>query len=60
MLHKGDIDFEHERAMMVTHDIRGRGVGDERVLDAMMKVKREEFVEPEYRRSAYGMNSEIP
>lgn len=38
---------------MVDHQLRRRGVADERVLDAMGEVPREEFVDPETTRGAY-------
>jgi len=38
---------------MVTHQIEARGVADERVLAAMRKVPRHEFVPPSRRESAY-------
>lgn len=41
------------RRKMVERDIRPRGVRDQRVLDAMMAVPREEFLPPELRASAY-------
>jgi protein-L-isoaspartate(D-aspartate) O-methyltransferase len=37
-------DFAAARASMVKHQLRGRGVRDERVLAAMGRVPREEFV----------------
>lgn len=39
---------------MVEHQLRARGVRDERVLAAMATVPREEFVLPEHRGFAYG------
>ena len=38
---------------MVQAQLRDRGVGDERVLDAMLRIPRHEFVSPEYRPQAY-------
>ena len=40
----GQPDFSANRAAMVKHQLRGRGVKDERVLAAMGKVPREAFV----------------
>jgi protein-L-isoaspartate(D-aspartate) O-methyltransferase len=45
--------FEQQRRWMVQHDLRGRGIVDERVLDAMLSVPREEFVLEELRDEAY-------
>ncbi len=41
------------RQKMVEQDIRGRGVANPAVLDAMSRVPRHEFVPPEYLASAY-------
>ena len=38
---------------MVEHQLRARGIGDERVLAAMARVPRELFVSPELRAHAY-------
>jgi protein-L-isoaspartate(D-aspartate) O-methyltransferase len=38
---------------MVETQLRGRGIHDERVLDAMLRVPRHEFVPPAYREQAY-------
>jgi protein-L-isoaspartate(D-aspartate) O-methyltransferase len=38
---------------MVAHQLRGRGIADERVLAAMGRVPRELFVPPDQRRHAY-------
>lgn len=42
-----------ERYAMVEQQLRKRGIRDERVLDAMLKVPRHEFVAPEHRSQAY-------
>jgi protein-L-isoaspartate(D-aspartate) O-methyltransferase len=42
-----------ERRRMVRHDLRARGIHDERVLMAMETVPRRLFVLPEYRDAAY-------
>jgi protein-L-isoaspartate(D-aspartate) O-methyltransferase len=41
------------RARMVDADLRGRGIADGRVLAAMGRVPREQFVAPSYRSQAY-------
>jgi len=38
---------------MVERQLRGRGIDDERVLEAMSRVPRELFVPPELRANAY-------
>jgi protein-L-isoaspartate(D-aspartate) O-methyltransferase len=45
--------FAQERATMVQQQLRERGIRDQRVLDAMLRVPRHEFVLPEYRSQAY-------
>ena len=47
------MDFEDARQMMIDLDLRGRGLGDERVLAAMASVPRERFVDPELATHAY-------
>ncbi len=47
-------DFAAERERMVEIQIRARGVQDERVLQAMLKVPRHSFVPPDVRSYAYG------
>jgi protein-L-isoaspartate(D-aspartate) O-methyltransferase len=42
-----------QRARMVEHQLRGRGIRDERVLQAMGTVPREAFVDPAQQRFAY-------
>ena len=42
-----------EREAMVEHQLRSRGIRDERVLSAMARVPRELFVPPELRYRAY-------
>jgi len=46
-------DFRILREHMVRDQLRGRGIRDERVLDAMVRVPRHEFVPPELRAEAY-------
>jgi protein-L-isoaspartate(D-aspartate) O-methyltransferase len=52
-------DSADQRARMVEHQLRRRGIGDERVLDAMSAVPRELFVPERYRRRAYA-DSALP
>lgn len=47
-------DYERERARMVEEQLVRRGIGDERVLDAMRRVPRHLFVEEALRDRAYG------
>jgi protein-L-isoaspartate(D-aspartate) O-methyltransferase len=46
-------DFDRQREMMVDRQIKARGVKDQDVLDAMLKVKRHRFVPEEYIDQAY-------
>jgi protein-L-isoaspartate(D-aspartate) O-methyltransferase len=46
-------EFDAARARMVEEQVAARGVADERVLSAMRKVPRHEFVPEERRESAY-------
>ena len=48
------INYEYERGRMVDEQIAGRGVRDERVLAAMRKVPRHEFLPEALRTVAYG------
>jgi protein-L-isoaspartate(D-aspartate) O-methyltransferase len=52
-------DFAELRARMVERQLRRRGIGDERVLAAMGKVPREEFVSERHRHRAYA-DSALP
>ncbi|HYN14491.1 MAG TPA: protein-L-isoaspartate(D-aspartate) O-methyltransferase [Terriglobales bacterium] len=45
--------YRDERLLMVEEQLRARGIRDERVLDAMARVPRHEFVPPEYHDEAY-------
>jgi protein-L-isoaspartate(D-aspartate) O-methyltransferase len=47
-------DFAAQRERMVKEQIVMRGINEERVLAAMRKVPREEFVPPELRNASYG------
>lgn len=44
---------QKERQWMVKSQLQGRGISDARVLEAMGRAPREEFVPPRYRGSAY-------
>jgi protein-L-isoaspartate(D-aspartate) O-methyltransferase len=46
-------DFAAQRQRMVQQQLMARGIKDERVLGAMAKVPREEFVPPESRAASY-------
>jgi protein-L-isoaspartate(D-aspartate) O-methyltransferase len=45
--------FSSLRRRMVEAQLRARGIGDERVLDAMLRVPRHEFAPERYRDQAY-------
>ncbi|MFZ0958670.1 MAG: protein-L-isoaspartate(D-aspartate) O-methyltransferase [Candidatus Sulfotelmatobacter sp.] len=45
--------FASLQQRMVDHDLRGRGIADERVLQTMLRVPRHEFVPEGYRSHAY-------
>lgn len=45
--------FVDQRASMVEQQLRNRGISDQRLLDAMSKVPRHEFVDPIRRHEAY-------
>lgn len=46
--------FQTKRSAMVELQLRGRGIHDRRVLEAMERVPRHEFVAPEFHNEAYG------
>ncbi len=48
-----DTSFTTARSAMVKWQLRARGIQDERVLEAMKRIPRHEFVPKEYRDSAY-------
>src|SRR5207302_8540618 len=52
-------EFAAERQKMVEQQLKPRGVHDERVLEAMSKVPREEFVPENLRGQAYA-DSPVP
>jgi protein-L-isoaspartate(D-aspartate) O-methyltransferase len=58
-LGSGGGDFADQRTRMVEYQLRRRGIGDERVLEAMGEVPRERFVPDGYRRRAYA-DSALP
>src|SRR5947209_19884035 len=47
-------NYAQERQDMVESQLRRRGIHDERVLDAMLRIPRHEFVPAESRSVAYG------
>ena len=46
-------DFARQRERMVNEQLKARDIRDERVLAAMLKVPRHEFVTPEFKELAY-------
>ena len=48
-----ELDFEQARRQMVEEQIEARGVADSRVLEAMSRVPRHEYVPARYRAFAY-------
>ena len=46
--------YRDQRLLMVAEQLRGRGIRDEHLLEAMARVPRHEFVYPEQRDEAYG------
>ncbi len=46
--------FALDRQRMVALQLRARGIRDQRVLDAMARIPREEFVPRQFRHQAYG------
>src|SRR5438094_973040 len=47
------IDFDKARRAMVDEQIHDRGITTPKVLNAMLKVKRDLFVDPEWSHAAY-------
>ncbi len=45
--------FDQKRKLMVESQIKARGIKDQRVLEAMLAVKRHLFIPPQYRHLAY-------
>jgi protein-L-isoaspartate(D-aspartate) O-methyltransferase len=54
LFHKQAESLPQKRARMVEEQLRARGIRDERVLAAMGKVPREEFISAEDLKNAYG------
>jgi protein-L-isoaspartate(D-aspartate) O-methyltransferase len=54
MTTEANSNYAHERQDMVESQLRRRGIHDERVLDAMLRIPRHEFVPTEARSIAYG------
>jgi len=52
-----DRSARFQREVMVTHQLRGRGIRDERVLEAMLALPRHQFVPPEMAHLAYEDNA---
>jgi protein-L-isoaspartate(D-aspartate) O-methyltransferase len=48
-----ELDYEALRAEMVAEQLERRGISDPRVLEAMRKVPREAFADPDDRKRAY-------
>jgi len=48
-----ELEFKKARELMVQSQLVPRGVKDKRVLDAMLRIPRHEFVPPKYRNRAY-------
>ncbi|MBV9624398.1 MAG: protein-L-isoaspartate(D-aspartate) O-methyltransferase [Acidobacteria bacterium] len=53
MLDSDSDRYARERAEMVERQLRARGIRDQRVLDAMSRIPRHEFVPEEFRSQAY-------
>jgi protein-L-isoaspartate(D-aspartate) O-methyltransferase len=49
-------DLTAARQNMVASQLRARGISDQRVLEAMLRAPREEFVPQDYRKHAYDDN----
>lgn len=49
-------DYKTKRMIMVEKDIKGRGIKDPKVFEAMSKIERHMFVERKYMRRAYEDN----
>lgn len=55
----GPENFAEQRKAMVEQQVIWRGVKDQKVLDAMLSIPREEFVLPQFRSKAYA-DLEVP
>jgi protein-L-isoaspartate(D-aspartate) O-methyltransferase len=53
MMNDDESEYDLARAQMVELQLRDRGIRDEPVLQAMLRIPRHEFVVPEYRSQAY-------
>lgn len=51
---QNDVDFAHQRALMVDRHVAARGIADARILQAMREVPRHLFVSPVVASKAYG------
>jgi protein-L-isoaspartate(D-aspartate) O-methyltransferase len=49
-------DLDYRRELMINNHLLSRGITDQRIIDAMRRVPREEFVADEYRAHAYDDN----
>jgi protein-L-isoaspartate(D-aspartate) O-methyltransferase len=47
------MDWLSQRRLMVSHQLRARGIRDDRVLRAMLDIPREQFVPRDHRAAAY-------
>ena len=47
-------DYAAEREAMVERQLKRRGIGDRKILDAFREVRREAFINPDYAHLAYG------
>lgn len=52
-------NFEEQRRAMVERQILWRGITDQKILDALLAVPREEFILPQYKDKAYA-DLEVP
>ena len=46
-------DFEAQREAMISRHLRARGIHDPRLLEAVRRIPREQFIAPEWRDAAY-------
>jgi len=53
VLHAQEDTFVKNRQYMVEHDIKNRGISDQKVLDVMLKIQRHLFVDPSLKSMAY-------
>lgn len=50
------INYSNQRKAMIEHQIRGRGIRNEKVLRAMMQIPREKYVPENYKKYSYSDN----